>query len=52
MTFETETARDCTKVMRVLAVIFIVCVALWASIGGLDRWLADGATSAVHLTAF
>jgi hypothetical protein len=47
VTFETETARDCTRALRALIVLFIVVVAIWASTGGLDRMLAEQATSAL-----
>jgi hypothetical protein len=41
VTFETETASDCRTAMRVLAIVFVVAVAVWASTGGLERMLGE-----------
>jgi hypothetical protein len=40
VTFETETTRGSTVALRLLVVVFIIVVAVWASLGGLDQLLA------------
>jgi hypothetical protein len=40
VTFETETSSDCRTALRVLAILFVIVVALWASTGGLAGMMA------------
>ncbi len=47
MAYRSDNASGAGRALRLLALIFIVWVAFWASTGGLARLLADDTTSSL-----
>lgn len=47
MAYRSDNAPGARRTLKLLVLVFITWVALWASTGGLDRLLADDTPSSV-----
>lgn len=51
MTYQAETARSSSRILRLLVVVMIVWVAYWASTGGLDQIIVPEEEPATSVAA-